>query len=372
MAQPKLGLVVMVGAASAPGLSVGLVQEARQAAVVDTLQAAQDTGLFDCLVVVTNDPGWACTLPLECVVDLDDTRHPFHFGRRLAGVIEHYGLSHVLYSGAGAAPLMGQAEMSEIAHAILSAEALVVTNNLHSSDWVAFTPGSALSGLVDRVERDNALAWVLHREANLPAETLPPTALSRLDIDTPTDLLVLALHPGCGSHLAERLATMPLDTGPLEEALGVLTQDGKHVIVAGRVGSTTWAALERETQCWVRMFAEERGMVASGRQGNGQVRSLLGAHMDAIGMERFFHTLADWADTVFWDNRVVMAHRGLWPSAQDRFASDLGWIDQIREPFVRDLTRYARSAPIPIVMGGHSLVSGGMLALLDVLKNRES
>lgn len=363
----KLGLVVMVGTASAPGPAVRLVQSARQAAARDTLAAAQDTGLFDELVVVTNDPLWACRLPAECVVDLDDTRHPFHFGQRLAGVIEHYQLTHLLYMGAGSAPLLGSADLARIAETLLAADKLLITNNLYSSDWVAFTPATIISAHVSRVSRDNALAWVLDREGNLPVDAWPPTAASRLDIDTPTDLMILAQHPACGPYLAARLAELELDTSRLDQAKAVMSTEAKQVIVAGRVASSTWAALERGTLCWVRLFAEERGMVASGRQASGQVHSLLGAYLEQVGMERFFRTLEEWADALFWDNRVVLAHYGLWPSAEDRYASDLGWVDQIEEPFLQALTERARAASIPIILGGHSLVSGGLMALVEAV-----
>ena len=363
----KMGLVIMVGAAIAPGPAVRLVQSARQEAARDTLAVAQSTGLFDLIIVVTNDPFWACGLPVECVVDLDDTRHPFHFGRRLASVIEHSGLTHVLYMGAGSAPLLGAPDLARIAETVAASKSLLVTNNLHSSDWAAFTPASLLSEFVTRVERDNTLAWVLAREGHLPSEAWPPTAASRLDIDTPTDLMILARHPACGPYLTARLKELDLNPGRIDKAMAVLASEGKHVVIAGRLASSTWTALERGTLCWIRLFAEERGMVASGRQASGQARSLLGAYMEQVGMERFFETLEAWSDAVFWDNRVVLAHHGLWPSAEDRYASDLGWADQIQEPLLRELTERAGSSSIPIVLGGHSLVSGGLMALLDAV-----
>jgi hypothetical protein len=68
---------------------------------------------------------------------------------------------------------------------------------------------------------------------------------------------------------------------------------------------------------------------------------------------------------LFLDSRVLFAHQGLWPSAADRFHSDLRQPGQITDPFVRDLTHAAMEAPMPVIMGGHSLVSGGMYALVE-------
>jgi hypothetical protein len=363
----RLGLIVMAGAIEAPGPAVRLVQEARQAAALDTLAAAEMTGVFDLLIIATSDRALAADLSAQVLVDLDRADSEFRFGHRLAELVDRYQLTHVLYMGAGAGPLIGAPEIDRIGRSILGVAEGVVTNNLHSTDWAAFTPARAIQGYEDRIVRDNSLAWVLHREAGLGVESWPASAASRLDIDTPTDLLTLALHPQCGPRLAATLADQALDTGQLERARRVLAEEGSHVMVGGRVGSATWRALEERTLCWVRLIAEERGMVASGRQMRGEVRSLLGAYLDEIGMDRFFQTLDSWADAVFLDDRVILAHEGLWPSAEDRFASDLGWVEQIEDPFLADLTRHVQAASIPIVLGGHSLVAGGLLALVETL-----
>lgn len=363
----RLGLIVMAGAVEAPGPAVRLVQEARQAAALDTLVAAELTGLFDLLILATNDRDLAAEAPMQVQVNLDSPNCEFRFGHRLAELVDGYGLTHVVYIGGGGAPLIGAREIERIVEPILQTEKRVVTNNLHSTDWAAFVPAGAIKGYEGRVLRDNSLAWVLHREAGLAVDSWPASACSRLDIDTPTDLLVLALHAGLGPRLAAELSGQALNTSRLERARQVLAVEGSHVMVGGRVGSATWRALEERTLCWVRLIAEERGMVASGRQMRGEVRSVLGAYLDEIGMDLFFDALESWADAVFLDNRVLLAHRRIWPSAEDRFASDLGWVEQIEDPFLAEFTRHAVAAATPIVLGGHSLVSGGLLALVETL-----
>jgi hypothetical protein len=70
---------------------------------------------------------------------------------------------------------------------------------------------------------------------------------------------------------------------------------------------------------------------------------------------------------VLLDNRVILASRGLWPSALDRFNSDLYRWNEVDEPFLRSLTHAAAEAPIPVLMGGHSVVAGGLMALTESL-----
>ncbi|GAI01183.1 unnamed protein product [marine sediment metagenome] len=55
----------------------------------------------------------------------------------------------------------------------------------------------------------------------------------------------------------------------------------------------------------------------------------------------------------------------MWPSANDRFYSDLLKPEKISDPFLREFTYEALNASIPIVLGGHSLVSGGLYALVE-------
>jgi hypothetical protein len=62
-----------------------------------------------------------------------------------------------------------------------------------------------------------------------------------------------------------------------------------------------------------------------------------------------------------------MAQRGMWPNAADRFAADLGWVDQIGHPELQALTEAVGQAPIPILTGGHSIVSGSLLAMAETL-----
>ena len=69
------------------------------------------------------------------------------------------------------------------------------------------------------------------------------------------------------------------------------------------------------------------------------------------------------------DTRVLLAHRlgsdeRSWPSAEDRFASDLLCPPVISDPWLRELTKGAVEAPIPILLGGHTLVGPGLRLIL--------
>lgn len=71
------------------------------------------------------------------------------------------------------------------------------------------------------------------------------------------------------------------------------------------------------------------------------------------------------ADGALIDTRVLLAHRhgadeSGWPSAEDRFASDLLLGDRVRDPWLQQLTLHAWSHVVPIALGGHTLVGPGL------------
>jgi hypothetical protein len=156
-----------------------------------------------------------------------------------------------------------------------------------------------------------------------------------------------------------------LDLAPYRRCLPLLTDPSAEVLVAGRVGSQVWQYLERETACRVRVFSEERGMEAAAGE-RGAPRSLLAYHLQAVGLVRFFEELATLGGAAFIDTRVLLAHLGLRPSRADRFRSDLGRAHEIEDGFLRGFTEAAARAAIPVLLGGHSLVSGGLMALIEV------
>jgi len=339
-----------------------MIAAARRAATLDTLERALSTGAFADAVLVADAADGLEALPPGVRLDLDVG--PFHFGRRLAAVVERLGLRSVVYFSGGSVPLLTAQDFAGIAEELGRGEGKVVANNYYSADLVAFSPVDALR-LIDLPPIDNPLARLLAERAKLTTHTLPRSVATQFDIDAPAELAILTLVGGAGPRLQTLLDRWQLDVSLYRRVLPLFIVSTAQVLVAGRSSSRVWQYLERETVCRVRFFAEERGMQAEGRIDGGQARSLVGFYLAAVGVERFFATMAELADAAFLDSRVILAHRGLQPSRADRFLSDLGRYDEIEDSFLREFTEGAARAPIPVALGGHSLVSGGLMALIE-------
>ncbi len=335
-----------------------IVYFARRAATLDTVEAALASGAFTKAIVVTDDAEFPCRPP-SLVVDLDSG--PFHFGQRLARVLLDHKVQTAVYLGGGSLPLLSPGDFLDLSLQVRTG-GVVSANNSFSSDMVAFSVSEGALAAIPRAGSDNSLARSL-AAAGLTITALPRTLATQMDIDGPSDLATLKLTRLGGPHLQALLQNLDVDVSRYRRAIPLFTSRQSQVLVAGRVGSHVWQYLERETACHVRLFAEERGMRAEGRDTAGTARSLVGAFLRAVGIESFFSALAELADAAFIDTRVILAHLGLQPTREDRFLSDLGNWREIANPFLKDLTRAAVEASAPVLLGGHSLVSGDLMAL---------
>jgi hypothetical protein len=352
-----------------------LLFRATQAAALDLIESLTQEGIAPVIVATAQElalPGQTA-----CVLDLDDGL--FHFGLRLATLVEKYQLSAVMYFGAGSAPLLPRPIMGQMRVALETAlrdksgPRLAFTNNVHSSDWVAFTVSNETVSLLRRVGRDNGLAWLLLQEGGYqvvsPREWRPAWAF---DLDTPADLAIVRKHPACSPRVRACGRDALLDRVPVCPLLDVLVRDGGRLALIGRVAPAAWEALNMATQCWVRVFAEERGMVASERLKRAEVRSLLLRLVEMLSPRGFFDELATLVDAAIVDSRVMMAAAGHYAGTSDRFASDLYLVDAIADEWLRQFTEAAQAAPIPVLLGGHSVVAGGLYVLAELIAGRRA
>jgi hypothetical protein len=290
-------------------------------------------------------------------------REPFHFGEELARLVRDRDIQRVCAIGAGAGALLTAADLESIRADLEAHTALVLSNNYYSADLVAFTPTSALDAIA-LPATDNPLPRLLHLQAGLTSRQLERSAATLLDVDTPADATVLARHPACPPEL-RGLSTWEPELGTRIDALmRLVTTPERELLVAGRVGAPVWTYLESQTACRVRILAEERGMQAAGRDVEGTARTALGFLYQRAGPREFFAHLAELGDGMLFDSRVLFAHLGWRPSPAERFASDLFRPDDLPGD-LRDFTAAARDASFPLLLGGHTLVSGVLWTMVE-------
>ncbi len=209
------------------------------------------------------------------------------------------------------------------------------------------------------LDTDNALPRWLAGQGVTVADRRGAWRLG-VDIDTAPDLVLL------GGRWARHLA--PADRERVERRLAAIRAAAAdplaELLVAGRTSASTIAWLETATASRTRVLVEERGLrtVAAGQR---PPASVLGELLERDGPGSLGRHLARLADAAVIDSRVLFAHRlGAdergWPPLEDRAASDLLLPERVADPWLRALTEAARDAPIPVVLGGHTLVGPGL------------
>ena len=333
---------------------------AQCAVALHNARTVVDADVFDNHVIVTNEPE---LLHITIAgLEIEESPEPFHFGRCLKDVLARYDADRACCLGGGSMALASGATFRGVGELLSGGANRVITNNLYSGDMTAFTPADVL----DRIslpEIDNPLPRLLRDHAGLEAVVLEKGIETMLDVDTPTDLAVLSLYPHLPARLRPVMVATELQRSQLRRSMACFTDKEARVTVAGRVNSYVWSKLETETACRCRVVSEGRGMRAEGWGGGG--RSVIGYLLEGSGVGGFFDKLAEMGDAAFLDTRVLFSHLDKRFSTADRFYSDMLEPDKISDPWLREFTVGARGAAIPVVLGGHSLVSGGMLALID-------
>lgn len=348
-----------------------LVTAVRKAVVLDNLKKFSKVPELDGIFLYTTYEDLAVAAgDYGAESQVIPARKEFHFGEALARVIKTRSLESVIYMGGASGALMAPSEISFLAESLATSHDLMLANNIFSSDIVGFTPASALLEVADLPISDNSLAMTL---SFLCHRKLPETVGSLFDVDTPADVMVLGLHPSIGPNVKGVLGKLDLEpaNSRLKKAREQMGIPLSEICVIGRVSPSAVLYVNERLQCRMRVFSEERGMKALGREDGNRVVSLLGCLVEEVGFRGLVNALEKVADAVFIDTRVLFRHLHLELSAKDRFNSDLLRPDAIDDPVARRITTYLLSSDVPIVPGGHSLVSGGLRVIADSLIGEE-
>ena len=278
------------------------------------------------------------------------------FGELLRELVTETGNRGLVVLGSGSIPLAHPADWRDLVRVAAADGPAAVTNNRYSSDVLAVSSAALLEG-VPAVASDNSLPRWLEEMRSIAVRDLRTRWRLAVDLDSPFDLALLG----------ERSDWLATARRRLEALVQVGRDPRQELVIAGRTSASILRWLERKVEARIRALVEERGM-RTRIAGQRPARSVLGMVLDRDGPACLGPRLAELGGAAAVDTRVLLAHRfGAddrgWPSAEDRFASDLLLPDRIADPWLAALTASAASASIPIVLGGHTLVGPGMRLL---------
>jgi CTP:molybdopterin cytidylyltransferase MocA len=309
------------------------------------------------------------------VTVVDEWHEGKTFGEVLAALAPKRGGAIVL-SG-GAVPLLDKKDARKLVDTAASRKRIALTNNRYSSDVVAVADALTLADLPP-LPSDNALPRWLEERAAYEVDELGSRKRLGLDLDTPQDVALVALHAKAPSWLRDAAEESRLSIPRLDELRQLAADPLGELLVFGRSSSQALRWLERNVRCRVRFLAEERGMRASSplaiaggdEQKQPRPRSTFGYEIEREGPAALTDIVRALADGAIVDSRVLLAQRwgideAKWPSANDRFASDLHRPREIEDEWLKRLTEATAASDLPILLGGHSLVGPGISLVLQ-------
>ncbi len=291
----------------------------------------------------------------------DQKTEKFNFQKSIETLLESFSIEHPVVMSSGAAPLLGIQGFMEIVMKFQNEEPVVITNNFFSSDLVGWQPVDAFKH-IGHVERDNELPRLLRDHANCTPSILAKSPSTQFDLDTPSDLCVLKIWEKTPKDLRAQLqdhGLLPLKQ--YRQAMQEFCNPEAEVAILGRVGSNVWQYLEKETACRIRIISEERGLATSNRE----ARSLAGYLLEEVGPKHFIDIIETLGDVIIIDTRVLLEHLKLETTREERFQSDLLAYQPINNSLLREFTKTVAQSKKPILLGGHNLVSSGLIGLVE-------
>ena len=254
----------------------------------------------------------------------------------------------------------------------------VLTNNRYSSDVCAVSDAAVLRGLPP-LPTDNALPRWLDEQRGYRVHELPGRRRLGIDLDGPLDLALLR-HPAARRVRCGRSPRSPASPSHAPTSwAGVLAIGARSCSwLAARApprcagwsavrgaGSVPWS---RNAACVPRASSRSAGrrMTCEAPAASPGVDPRSGARGRRSRRPRDARrrrSRTGPSSTAGCCSRTGWAPTsGAWPADEDRFASDLLRADDVRDPWLAALTRGAASAPVPVLLGAHTLVGPGSAA----------
>ncbi|UCF09834.1 MAG: hypothetical protein JSW65_07185 [Candidatus Bipolaricaulota bacterium] len=353
-----VAVVIMHGA---HGTSHGeqVVEHARQAATEDLIVRLRAVGAGS-IHLLTDAVSFADRVSALDVVPFASAKPaPFHAGGALQEAIRSLRPDGVVYFGSGTGSLLEEEELRGLLTFAAQPDPAALLNNPFSVDFAAVSGASRLLEM-DLPQGDNAFGLAL-ADAGWNCRALPRTAATQFDIDTPTDVALLAATATGGETLRTAVRHLDLPTEAIREVLDRLVDRKACTYLLGRVNPGTWAWFESNVACRTAGILEGRGM----RGYPDRPGTVLGALVDRTSPEILFDRLGRLCDAAIIDSRPFLSPEGELPPAEDRFSSDLMAPAEVTDEHWRRFTEAAMTCDVPVLLGGHNLVSGGLYLLGD-------
>jgi hypothetical protein len=295
---------------------------------------------------------------------------PFHFGDTLRSIVNRFSLERVLVFAGASAPLYYPDIWHFYERLLTNRTNVVLENNPGSADVIGFHPGAAVNE-IDPPEIDNHLGRRL-REVGLKRILIPNTSELHFDIDVPTDVAVLRQigSERVGPRTREVLSQPIFENKSLDRFVERLRSEENRptLCMAGRIETSTLQFYRANFPMRMHCLMEGRGLRYLVDQGETVVTPT-STIVREKGFEGLFRVLTAGIEFLVLDWRPMMVGLNQHFAQEERFRADLLHVDHVKSPLLQQFAAAAVAQDKEIILGGHSLVSGGLWQLgREILK----
>lgn len=342
-----------------------IIKEAREQMIFDTSQKMFESGYFNSSIIVGDENLQKKAEKLNFVI-FEKTEKNFNFGKYLLKIINKYSLDKIFYFGAGSCYLLKTDELKFISENTVKGQ--FISNNPISSDFISFSSSDLNNEIILNFPNiDNYFSSYLMNTTPLKYIKMPVSLGSIFDIDTPNDFAILSKITNNSCRIGNYMSNNIFKNIDLDKLLKILSSKSNEIFVYGRINPLNLYIAERDIPCKIRFLSEERGLKIRGKAS----ASLLKHVFNSENFDNFFKLFENICSAGIFDTRVIFSLFAGKYDQEDVYLSDMKMWEKINNPFIKSFTKKISESKVPIILGGHSVVNGGLMALSNLVKGEK-
>lgn len=333
------------------------IKETREQMIFDTCQKMFESGYFNSAIIV-GDENLQKKIEKVNFLIFEKIEKDFNIGKKLLEIINKHSLDKILYFGSGSCYFLTLDELKFISEKTVKGQFL--SNNPISSDFVSFSSSDLNDEIISNFPNiDNYFSSYLMSKTSLKYVKMPVSLGSIFDIDTPSDIAILSKITDNSSRVGEYISKSIFKNIDLDRFIKILSSKTSEIFVYGRINPLNLYMAERNISCKIRFLSEERGLKVRDRA----FASLLEYIFQPENFDNFFRLFENICDGGIFDTRVIFSLFAGKYEQEEAYLSDMLMWEKINNPFIKSFTKKVSESRVPIILGGHSVVNGGLMAL---------
>ena len=273
----------------------------------------------------------------------------------------------VLVLQGGMLPLLCSEDWDLLDSLLRSNPNAAYTNSFENPTMVGWSPACSLAGNVSPTG-DGVFSTHFLNNFPLPVHALPYTPGYQFTLEAMPDALLLQSVLHASDPLLRVVNEVPYRSTNIDIVRDMLTVKGIKLWISGRIHGSTVEYMNTKLNIRIRAIIDQHS--AMNNPSLGYMRSFAGQYIEKSGLSQFIRVVEESADCAVLDIEPLCAHFRVAPSAHDLFMSSVGEGESIENSWLQEFTHAIVEARIPIILGGHNLVQGGLLALVDASRYR--